>query len=89
MHHRIATIDGLEVFYREAGPDDAPLLILLHDFPAASHQYATLIDRLADQFYLLAPDYPGFGYGSAPASGMRAAASTTRSTVSRISPSTG
>jgi len=68
VHHRTATIDGLEIFYREAGPADAPLLVLLHGFPAASHQYTTLIDRLADQFHLLAPDYPGFGYSSAPAS---------------------
>jgi pimeloyl-ACP methyl ester carboxylesterase len=68
VRHRTVTIDGLEIFYREAGPTDAPTLLLLHGFPAASHQYTTLIDRLADQFHLLAPDYPGFGYSSAPAS---------------------
>ena len=68
VRHRTLTIDGLEIFYREAGPVDAPLLVLLHGFPAASHQYAALIDRLSDQFHLLAPDYPGFGYSSAPAS---------------------
>ncbi|WP_200935643.1 alpha/beta hydrolase [Rhodanobacter sp. Soil772] len=68
VQHRTVTTDGLEIFYREAGPADAPLLVLLHGFPAASHQYATLIDRLSDRFHLLAPDYPGFGYSSAPAS---------------------
>lgn len=66
--HRTATVDGLEIFYREAGPADAPTLLLLHGFPAASHQYSALIQRLADEFHLLAPDYPGFGYSSAPAS---------------------
>lgn len=68
VRHRTATVDGLEIFYREAGPIHAPLLVLLHGFPAASHQYTTLINRLSDQFHLLAPDYPGFGYSSAPAS---------------------
>lgn len=68
VRHRTATIDGLDIFYREAGPVDAPLLVLLHGFPAASHQYTSLIDRLANQFHLLAPDYPGFGYSSSPAS---------------------
>lgn len=68
VRHHTATIDGLDIFYREAGPADAPTLLLLHGFPAASHQYTTLIDRLADRFHLLAPDYPGFGYSSAPAS---------------------
>ena len=68
VRYRTTTVDGLEIFYREAGPVDAPLLVLLHGFPAASHQYATLINRLSDQFHLLAPDYPGFGYSSAPES---------------------
>lgn len=66
--HRRVTVDGLEIFYREAGPAGAPTLVLLHGFPAASHQYSRLIDRLGDRFHLLAPDYPGFGYSSAPAS---------------------
>lgn len=68
VRHRTVTVDGLEIFYREAGPADAPTLVLLHGFPAASHQYARLIERLSDRFHLLAPDYPGFGYSSAPAS---------------------
>lgn len=66
--HRTRTVDGLEIFYREAGPADAPTLLLLHGFPAASHQYSALINRLSDEFHLIAPDYPGFGYSSAPAS---------------------
>ncbi|MEO6030616.1 MAG: alpha/beta hydrolase [Burkholderiaceae bacterium] len=68
VRHRTVTIDGLDIFYREAGPADAPVLVLLHGFPSASHQYTTLIDRLSGRFHLLAPDYPGFGYSSAPAS---------------------
>jgi pimeloyl-ACP methyl ester carboxylesterase len=68
IRHRTVTVDGLEIFYREAGPAGAPTLLLLHGFPAASHQYTRLMERLSDQFHLLAPDYPGFGYSSAPAS---------------------
>lgn len=68
VRHRTMTVDGLEIFYREAGPVDAATLVLLHGFPSASHQYARLIDRLADRFHLVAPDYPGFGHSSAPAS---------------------
>lgn len=68
MRHRRATVQGLEIFYREAGPADAATLVLLHGFPSASHQYAPLMERLSDQFHVIAPDYPGFGYSSAPAS---------------------
>lgn len=66
--HRTVTIDGLEIFYREAGPADAATLVLLPGFPSASHQYARLIDRLSDEFHLLSLDYPGFGRSSAPVS---------------------
>lgn len=68
VRHRALPMQGLDIFYREAGPVDAPTLLLLHGFPSASHQYARLIDRLADRVHLLAPDYPGFGYSSAPTS---------------------
>jgi pimeloyl-ACP methyl ester carboxylesterase len=68
VRHRTVAIDGLQIFYREAGPADAPTLVLLHGFPSASHQYARLIDRLSDRFHLLAPDYPGFGCSPAPTS---------------------
>ena len=68
VRHRTISVDGLEIFFREAGPADAPTLVLLHGFPAASHQYAHLMDRLSDRVHLIAPDYPGFGYSSAPTS---------------------
>ncbi|NRQ35759.1 alpha/beta hydrolase [Nonomuraea sp. NN258] len=65
--HRFVEVDGVRVFYRESGPADAPVLLLLHGFPSASHQYRRLIDALGDQPYrLVAPDYPGFGHTEAP-----------------------
>jgi len=68
VRHRTVAVDGLDIFYREGGPDDAPTLVLLHGFPAASHQYVRLMERLSDRVHLIAPDYPGFGYSDAPAS---------------------
>lgn len=68
LHHRIATVDGLKVFYREGGRSDAPTLVLLPGFPAASYQYVPLMRRLADRIHVISPDYPGFGYSDAPAS---------------------
>lgn len=64
--YRTATVDGLELFYREAGPADAPTLVLLPGFPSSSHQYRGLIARLGDRFHLVAPDYPGFGHSESP-----------------------
>lgn len=64
--HRTVTIDGLDIFYREAGPKDAPTVLLLHGFPTSSHMFRNLIPALADQYHVVAPDYPGFGYSSAP-----------------------
>jgi pimeloyl-ACP methyl ester carboxylesterase len=64
--YRRVNIDGLDIFYREAGPRDAPTILLLHGFPTSSHMFRTLIPALADGFHLVAPDYPGFGYSSAP-----------------------
>jgi pimeloyl-ACP methyl ester carboxylesterase len=66
VRHRFADVDGLRVFYREAGPRDAPVLVLLHGFPSASHQFRRLLDALGDRYHLIAPDYPGFGYSDAP-----------------------
>lgn len=68
LRHRMATIDGLKIFYREGGPQDAPTLLLLPGFPAASYQYVPLMRALADRVHVIALDYPGFGYSDAPAS---------------------
>ena len=64
--HRIQA-DGITVFYREAGPADAPAVLLLHGFPTASFQYRELIPRLADNYRVIAPDLPGFGFTEVPA----------------------
>lgn len=56
----------LNLFYREAGPKDAPVVLLLHGFPSSSHQYRGLIDRLSDKYHVIAPDLPGFGFSDAP-----------------------
>jgi pimeloyl-ACP methyl ester carboxylesterase len=63
--HRIEA-DGVNVFYREAGPPDAPLVLLLHGFPTSSFQFRELIPRLADQYHVIAPDLPGFGFTEVP-----------------------
>ena len=60
-------VDGLEVFYREAGPADAPVLLLLHGFPSSSHMFRDLIPKLADKYRVIAPDLPGFGQSAMPA----------------------
>lgn len=67
-HYRTMRIDGLDLFYREAGPEDAPVILLLHGFPASSFMYRDLMSSLAVRFRVIAPDYPGFGYSSAPSS---------------------
>jgi pimeloyl-ACP methyl ester carboxylesterase len=64
-HHRIEA-DGVRVFYREAGPADAPVILLLHGFPTSSFQYRELIPRLADRYRVIAPDLPGFGFTEVP-----------------------
>jgi pimeloyl-ACP methyl ester carboxylesterase len=66
VHYRTAKVDGLEIFYREAGPREAPTLLLLHGFPTSSHMFRDLIPLLADRYRLVAPDYPGFGYSACP-----------------------
>jgi len=63
--HRVEA-DGVSVFYREAGPADAPVALLLHGFPASSFQYRELIPRLADKYRVIAPDLPGFGFTEVP-----------------------
>lgn len=66
VRHRKARVRGLDIFYREAGRADAPVLLLLHGFPASSHMFRHLIPALADRWRLVAPDYPGFGYSDFP-----------------------
>jgi pimeloyl-ACP methyl ester carboxylesterase len=66
VSYRTATVDGINIFYREAGPTDAPTIVLLHGFPTSSHMYRNLIPALADRYRVIAPDYPGFGYSDAP-----------------------
>jgi len=64
---RTAEVDGVEIFYREAGPADAPVVVLLHGFPSSSHMFRNLIPALADRYRVIAPDYPGFGLSAMPA----------------------
>jgi pimeloyl-ACP methyl ester carboxylesterase len=66
IRYRYATIEGRRVFYREAGPDGAPAIVLLHGFPSSSHMYRYLIPALADRYHVIAPDYLGSGYSDAP-----------------------
>ena len=64
-YHRVV-VDGVGIFYREAGPRDAPTLVLLHGFPTSSRQFAALIPLLAMKYHVIAPDYPGFGQSDMP-----------------------
>ena len=66
-HHRTATVDGLEVFYREAGDPHLPTVVLLHGFPTSSHMFRNLIPLLADRYHVIAPDHIGFGRSATPA----------------------
>ncbi|MEU1535015.1 alpha/beta fold hydrolase [Streptomyces fagopyri] len=66
VHHRTATVSGLEVFYREAGDPQAPALVLLHGFPTSSHMFRRLIPALADRYHVIAPDHIGFGQSAMP-----------------------
>ncbi|WP_437583394.1 alpha/beta fold hydrolase [Paramicrobacterium sp. CJ85] len=66
VHHRTVQVDGLDVFYREAGPSDAPVLLLLHGYPTSSHMFRHLIPLLATEYRVIAPDHIGFGRSSAP-----------------------
>jgi pimeloyl-ACP methyl ester carboxylesterase len=66
VHYRTENIAGTHIFYREAGPADAPTLVLMHGFPTSSHMFRNLIPLLADRYHVIAPDYPGFGESAAP-----------------------
>ena len=64
--HRTIDIEGIETFYREAGPLDAPAVLLPHGYPSSSFQYRHVLPLLADRWHLVAPDFPGFGYSATP-----------------------
>src|SRR5579872_677205 len=64
--YRTIEIDGLSIFYREAGPENAPTLLLLHGLPSSSRMFEPLFARLSDRYHLVAPDYPGFGHSDWP-----------------------
>ncbi|HZQ21472.1 MAG TPA: alpha/beta hydrolase [Terriglobales bacterium] len=64
--YRDALVDGYKVFYREAGPKDAPTILLLHGFPTSSHMFRNLIPVLAERYHVIAPDLPGFGFSDSP-----------------------
>ena len=66
IHYRTANIEGVDIFYREAGPANAPVVLLLHGFPTSSHMFRNLIPLLADRYHVIAPDYPGYGQSAAP-----------------------
>lgn len=64
--YKYVTVNGVKIFYREAGPQNAPVVLLLHGFPSSSRMYDGLMRKLSDRFHLIAPDYPGFGHSDAP-----------------------
>ena len=64
--HKTVVVGDLDIFYREAGPKDAPTLLLLHGFPTSSQMFRNLIPALADKYHVIAPDYPGFGHSAMP-----------------------
>ena len=65
-HHRYEQIEGIKIFYREAGSKENPCVLLLHGFPTSSHMFRDLIPALADRYHVLAPDYPGYGQSDMP-----------------------
>lgn len=67
VSYHTVVIDGVKVFYREAGPKNAPTVLLLHGFPTSSHMFRNLIPQLADRYHVIAPDYPGYGQSDQPA----------------------
>jgi pimeloyl-ACP methyl ester carboxylesterase len=67
--YNYAKVNGQKMFYREAGDQRAPTMVLLHGFPSSSHMYRNLIPKLADNLHVIAPDYIGFGYSDAPKAG--------------------
>src|ERR1700684_1560173 len=66
VFYRTVTVDGLSIFYREAGPEDAPTILFLHGLPSSSRMFQPLLTRLADSYHMVAPDYLGFGHSDWP-----------------------
>jgi pimeloyl-ACP methyl ester carboxylesterase len=66
VFYRTIDIEGLDIFYREAGPQEGPIVLLLHGFPSSSHMFRNLIPLLADKYHVVAPDFPGYGQSSSP-----------------------
>src|ERR1700677_4029833 len=66
VFYRTVKVDGLSIFYREAGTKDAPTILLLHGLPSSSRMFQSLLTRLADKYHLIAPDYPGYGHSDWP-----------------------
>ncbi|UHO40730.1 alpha/beta hydrolase [Chryseobacterium capnotolerans] len=66
IHYRTTQVNGLQLFYREAGPVNAPAILLLHGYPTSSHMFRNLIPILSTKYHVIAPDLPGFGYSDAP-----------------------
>ncbi len=66
LNFKTVKVDGLDIFYREAGDKNKPTILLLHGFPSSSHMYRDLINDLSEDYHLVAPDYPGFGQSSSP-----------------------
>ena len=66
VYYPTLNVEGLEIFYREACPRDAPTVLLLHGFPSSPHMFRNLIPTLADKYHVVAPDFPGYGQSSAP-----------------------
>jgi pimeloyl-ACP methyl ester carboxylesterase len=66
VQYHTTQVDGLKIFYHEAGPKNAPKVVLLHGFPSSSHMFRELIPQLSDKYHVVAPDYPGYGYSDAP-----------------------
>jgi pimeloyl-ACP methyl ester carboxylesterase len=69
IFYRSLKVNGLSIFYREAGRQDAPNILLLHGLPSSSRMFEPLLARLSDQYHLIAPDYPGFGHSDSPSPG--------------------
>src|SRR2546422_9334833 len=65
-NYQSAIVGGNKIFYREAGPNTAPAILLLHGFPTSSHMFRNLIPALSDRYHMVAPDLPGFGFSDAP-----------------------